>query len=302
METFGEVETDGKITLILGGKVLIVGIAQTVCIKTLYASPANGATTVLTNVFLTDRIQEFPAETDKLVGEQDMKKAKRPMRGFPVHMQCLMELDGIAQGGGSEYRNSLADPVQGPFDPKDTPGDPSAQTTACSPPISIVPLTPLSPIPVSSSVPCSPGWVDHPPSLCSIAFPNDVWFHGTACMDVEFEHDYPQVPNTQRFRGRRNRRRCRISRTTALEWNCHDQSRGGNLSVRMWGELPSGDHRTRRIHEPELGISCSGSSSCWFIRRTLKPFGFSQLNPDSPVTPERCTFTYVSCMRTDDDP
>jgi hypothetical protein len=95
----------------------------------------------LTNGFLTDRIQEFPAETDKPLGEQDMKKVKRPMRGFLAYMQCLMELDGIAQGGGSEYRKwdqhdtvfSLTDPSTGPFDPEDTPGDLSAQITACSP-------------------------------------------------------------------------------------------------------------------------------------------------------------------------
>ena len=121
METFKEAETSGRITLILGGKVLVVDIElavdrsdeerpqlSVIALKTSYASPVSGATTEGSpsmNSFLMDYIREFIEEAHKPLGEQDTKKAGKLVRGFLGHMQYLMKLDGMAtQEGDSGLR------------------------------------------------------------------------------------------------------------------------------------------------------------------------------------------------------
>ena len=126
MEAFKEAETNGKITLILGGKVLVVDIELSVdrsdethpklsviALKTSYASPVSGPTTegsVSMNGFLMDYIREFITEAHKPLGEQDTKKAGKLIRGFLAHMQYLMKLDGMAtqEGeGGLRWLNDI---------------------------------------------------------------------------------------------------------------------------------------------------------------------------------------------------
>jgi len=126
METFKEAETSGKITLILGGKVLVVDIELAVdrsdenhpklsliALKTSYASPVSGATTegsVSMNGFLMDCIREFIAEAHKPLGEQDTRKAGKMIREFSAHMQYLMKLDGMATqegDGGLRWFNNI---------------------------------------------------------------------------------------------------------------------------------------------------------------------------------------------------
>ena len=126
METFKEAGTNGKITLILGGKVLVVDIELAVdrsdedhpklsvtSLKTSYASPVSGATTegsASMNGFLMDCIREFIAEAHKPLGEQDTKKAGKFIRGFLAHMQYLMQLDGMATqegDGGLRWFNNI---------------------------------------------------------------------------------------------------------------------------------------------------------------------------------------------------
>ena len=121
MEAFKEAETNGKITLILGGKVLVVDIElavdrsdedhpklSVIALKTSYASPVSGATTegsASMNGFLMDYIREFIVEAHKTLGEQDTKKAGNSVRGFLAHMRYLMKLDGMAnQEGDSGLR------------------------------------------------------------------------------------------------------------------------------------------------------------------------------------------------------
>jgi hypothetical protein len=112
METFKEAETKGKITLTLGGKVLVVDIElavdrsdeerptlSVISLKTSYASLVSGATTegsASMNGFLMDYIREFIVEAHKPLGEQDTKKAGKLINGFLAHMQYLMKLDGMA--------------------------------------------------------------------------------------------------------------------------------------------------------------------------------------------------------------
>ena len=126
METFKEAETNGKITLILGGKVLVVDIELAVdgsdedhpklsliALKASYASPVSGATTegsVSMNGFLMDCIREFIAEAHKPLWEQDTKKAGKMIREFSAHMQYLMKLDGMATqegDGGLRWFNNI---------------------------------------------------------------------------------------------------------------------------------------------------------------------------------------------------
>ena len=121
METFKEAETDGKITLILGGKVLVMDIElfvdrsdeenprlSVIALKTSYASPISGATTegsASMNGFLMDYIREFIMEAHKPLGGQDTNKAGKLIKGFLAHMQYLMKLDGMAtQEGHSGLR------------------------------------------------------------------------------------------------------------------------------------------------------------------------------------------------------
>lgn len=121
MEAFKEAETNGKITLVLGGKVLVVDIEFAVDrseverpklsvtgLKTSYATPVGGATTEGSdsmNCFLMGCIREFIEEAHKPLGEQDTKKAGKLIRGFFAHMQYLMKLDGMAtQEGDSGLR------------------------------------------------------------------------------------------------------------------------------------------------------------------------------------------------------
>jgi hypothetical protein len=127
METFKEAETNGKITLILGGKVLVVDIELAVDRSRRGASQAvrnrsqdliclvaaGGATTegsVSMNGFLMDCIREFIEEAHKPLGEQDTKKAGKLIREFLAHMQYLMKLDGMATqegDGGLRWFNSI---------------------------------------------------------------------------------------------------------------------------------------------------------------------------------------------------
>ena len=170
VETFEEVVTDGKITLILGGKALIVGIGLAVdrrhetrpnCpYQDLIRIARQRETTeysVLANRFLTDRIQEFPAETDKPLGEQDTKKAERPMRGFLAHRKGAQD---IAKWDQHDTVFSLNDPSAGPFRSQRHPWRFICSNHNLFPPISVVPLTPLSLIPVSQCTSLS--WVGRP--------------------------------------------------------------------------------------------------------------------------------------------
>ena len=121
MEAFKEAETNGKITLILGGKVLVVDIElavdrsdeeqptlSVIALKTSYASLVSGETTegsASMNGFLMDYIREFIMEAHKPLGEQDTKRAGKLVKGFLAHMQYLMKLDGMAtQEGHSGLR------------------------------------------------------------------------------------------------------------------------------------------------------------------------------------------------------
>ena len=126
METFKEPETGGKITLTLAGKVLVVDIELSVdrsdetrpelsviALKTSYASPVSGATTegsVSMNGFLMDCIRQFIVEAHKPLVGQDTKKAGKLIRGFLVHLQYLMKLDGMATqegDGGLRWLNNI---------------------------------------------------------------------------------------------------------------------------------------------------------------------------------------------------
>ena len=126
MEAFKDEGANGKVTLILGGKVLVVDIELSVdrsdeerpklsviALKTSYASPVGGATTegsASMNGFLTDYIRGFIAEAHKLLWEQDTKKAGKLARGFLAHMQYLMKLDGMASqegDGGLRWFNNV---------------------------------------------------------------------------------------------------------------------------------------------------------------------------------------------------
>ena len=62
------------------------------------------------NGFLMDYIREFIAEAHKPLGEQDMKKAGKQVRGFLAHLEYLMKLDGMATqegDGGLRWLNSI---------------------------------------------------------------------------------------------------------------------------------------------------------------------------------------------------
>jgi hypothetical protein len=85
MEPFKEAETDGKVTLVRGGKVLVVDLElamdrndeshptlSVIALKNSYTSPTGGAATtkgsVSMNGFLMDHIQELTAGTYKPLG------------------------------------------------------------------------------------------------------------------------------------------------------------------------------------------------------------------------------------------
>jgi hypothetical protein len=71
----------------------------------------------------------------------------------------------ISPGGLNTIRYShRLTTAQGPFDPKVTLGHLLIQITAYSASMPIVSLIPLSRVPLSTGVPCSPAQVDHPPS------------------------------------------------------------------------------------------------------------------------------------------
>ena len=127
MEAFKDAGANGKITLILGGKVLVVDIElavdrsdeehpklSVISLKTSYASPVTGATSAegspSMNGFLMDCIREFITEAHKPLGEQDTKRAGKLIRGFLAHMQYLMKLDGMATqegDGGVRWFNNI---------------------------------------------------------------------------------------------------------------------------------------------------------------------------------------------------
>ena len=101
MEAFKDEETNGKIALILGGmdrgdkehpKLSLIAF------KAPYPSPVGEATTegsaFMKGFFTESHTREFIAESHKLLGEQDTKKAGKSVRGFLAHTQYLMHWMG----------------------------------------------------------------------------------------------------------------------------------------------------------------------------------------------------------------
>jgi hypothetical protein len=106
---------DGKVTLILGGKILVVGIElavdcnsgtypnlSVIALKTSYISPVSGATTggsVSVNVL--DRsypgVHWGDAQT---IGRARHEEDREADQGSPSTMQCLMKLDGVTTSEG----------------------------------------------------------------------------------------------------------------------------------------------------------------------------------------------------------
>ncbi|EED83025.1 predicted protein [Postia placenta Mad-698-R] len=118
METFREEEREGRMTVVLGGKVLVIDVELSVnrsdpdCpmvtvagLKTSYAIPntASGSTTqgsLSLDGFLADRLQAFLTEVQKEPEEQDCLRAERFGRLFSEDLIYLMQLDQLALNEG----------------------------------------------------------------------------------------------------------------------------------------------------------------------------------------------------------
>ncbi|KAF9649664.1 hypothetical protein BDM02DRAFT_3094462 [Thelephora ganbajun] len=357
METFKEAGTNGKITLILGGKVLVVDIElavdrsdeerpklSVIALKTSYASPVSGATTegsVSMNGFLMDYITEFIVEAHKLLGDQDTKKAGKLIRGFLAHMQYLMKLDGMATqegDGGLRWFNNIdvlaltaegrakaeAQNIARALSVPKTPLDiyllksqPLPLPYLSSPSLHfLVFLSPLAYLallrrsttqsaPTPSHLPnfdvpievLRAGIRSRPPPrgvtsvtlrVQDVSKPRSDMddtmmsdFMGPLDMDMEFEHDYPQVPTTTA-----------LSVPTKPVWVLDFTNNGCSNGIAM------GQSRMREIETIIHPFGHGGVSSHMGI---IGPTGFASpswvdlaLNPDSPVTPERYTSIYVS--------
>lgn len=121
MEAFKEEERQGKLTVVLGGKVLVMDVDFNVDrddplnpkltiagLKTSYASPSGGATTegsISMNGFLANVFKGYLEEVQKPTDEQDVLKAAALGRTFSAHLGYLMKLDLLAsQEGDSGIR------------------------------------------------------------------------------------------------------------------------------------------------------------------------------------------------------
>ncbi|KZT08418.1 uncharacterized protein LAESUDRAFT_697349 [Laetiporus sulphureus 93-53] len=117
MEAFREEERDGRIMVVLGGKVLVIDIELSVdrsdsdnpkvslaTLKTSYAI-LNGAATQQGSLsldgFLAMRIGDFLTEVQKEADERDSVEAARLGRLFAEHMMYLMQLDQLATNEGA---------------------------------------------------------------------------------------------------------------------------------------------------------------------------------------------------------
>jgi hypothetical protein len=114
METFKEEEKQGKMTVVLGGKVLVMDIDFNVVrtdpsnprlyigsLKTSYASPSGGASTDgLMNGFFAEALTGFLTEVQRPSEDQDTFRAARLGRTFCTHLQYLMKLDNLASKEG----------------------------------------------------------------------------------------------------------------------------------------------------------------------------------------------------------
>ncbi|KAI0930632.1 hypothetical protein AcV5_007296 [Taiwanofungus camphoratus] len=128
MEAFREEEFAGRMTVVLGGKVLVIDIDFAVertdadnpkialaSLKTSYAiqSGAAGSTTEGSRSldgFLADRLAEFLTEAQKEVDAQDSVRAARLSTQFSQHLSYLMRLDRLASGesdGGLRWFNDI---------------------------------------------------------------------------------------------------------------------------------------------------------------------------------------------------
>lgn len=128
MEAFREEEFAGRMTVVLGGKVLVIDIDFAVertdadnpkialaSLKTSYAiqSGAAGSTTEGSRSldgFLADRLAEFLTEAQKEVDAQDSVRAARLGTQFSQHLSYLMKLDRLASGesdGGLRWFNDI---------------------------------------------------------------------------------------------------------------------------------------------------------------------------------------------------
>lgn len=118
METFKEEERDGRMTVVLGGKVLVVDVdlaidradpdkpvVSVAAVKTSYAIP-NVATSSTTqgsaslDGFLADRVRAFLAEVQKEPREQDSVEAARLGTLCSESLKYLMRLDKLALDEG----------------------------------------------------------------------------------------------------------------------------------------------------------------------------------------------------------
>lgn len=135
MEAFKEEELQGKLTVVLGGKVLVMDVDFKVSredplnpkldvggLKTSYASPSGGATTegsISMNGFLANVFKGYLEEVQKPTDEQDVLMAATLGRAFSAHLKYLMKLDLLAsQEGDSGIRwfsdiDSLALAIEG---------------------------------------------------------------------------------------------------------------------------------------------------------------------------------------------
>jgi hypothetical protein len=121
MEAFKEEERQGKMTVVLGGKVLVMDVDFNIDrsdpsnpklniegLKTSYASPSGGASTegsVSMNGFLVDVLKDFLKEVQRPTEMQDPLKARDISRTFRSHLGYLMKLDHLAsQEGDSGLR------------------------------------------------------------------------------------------------------------------------------------------------------------------------------------------------------
>lgn len=114
METFKDEEKDGRMTLVLGGKVLVVDIEFTVDrsdfgspklgvagVKTSYAVPNGAVGTTMEGSasldgFIADGLRRFLNEVHKAEDEQDPIIAARIAACCVEHLQYLMRLDKLA--------------------------------------------------------------------------------------------------------------------------------------------------------------------------------------------------------------
>ncbi len=118
MEAFKDEESDGRITIVLGGKVIVIDMSITVdrsdsqntsfnvtSVKTSFAvpngtstPPSSGSTSL--DGFLTDILREFTSEIQKSPEQQDPENAARMGMRITDHLKYLMKMDQLALKDG----------------------------------------------------------------------------------------------------------------------------------------------------------------------------------------------------------